>query len=82
MRIAFGEALQRRRTLAGFSQRSFAQASGVSNSHLRKIEAGETSPSLVTVYKFAVVLEVSTNELILEMDDRMRTHRNNDRPPA
>ncbi len=42
---------------------------GISNSHLRKIESGETSPTLVTVWKIAAVLEVDPGMLVAETSE-------------
>lgn len=75
VRTMFGRVLRSCRLEAGFSQRSFAKAVGISNSHLRKIESGETSPSLITVYKFSAVLRKPAGEIIVELDSNIRRHR-------
>ena len=49
---ALGRAIADRRDEKGFaSQREFSRVVGISNSHLRKIEAGEISPRLSTIHK-------------------------------
>lgn len=68
VRSAFGKVLATRRLAAGFDQRPFARLVGISNSHLRKLEAGETSPTLVTLYKIANVLKVDAGYLISQTD--------------
>lgn len=75
VRNAFGDVLKLRRLKAGFSQRAFARAVGISNSHLRKIESGETSPSLVTVYKFSAVLNKPAGEIIVELDSNIQKRK-------
>jgi len=72
IRISFGKVLAAQRMAAGFGQRAFSRQVGISNSHLRKIEAGETSPTLVTLYKFADVLGVETGWLLSQTDMVMR----------
>ena len=66
VRSAFGEVIARHRVAADFDQRPFSRVVGISNSHLRKIESGETSPTLVTVWKIAAVLEVDPGTLVAE----------------
>lgn len=72
IRLAFGEVLARHRIAAGFDQRPFSRAVGISNSYLRKIEQGETSPTLVTLSKIAMILGVTPGALVVEMDDYLR----------
>ena len=43
----------------------------MSNSHLRKIEAGEISPQLGTIHKIAVVLETDAASLVAEAHRRL-----------
>ena len=68
---AFGEVLARHRSEAGFQQRPFSRVVGISNSHLRGIEAGNTSPTLVTLFKLASTLEESPRDLIGEVCDEV-----------
>lgn len=72
VRATFGEVLAAHRIAAGYDQRPFSRLVGISNSHLRKIETGETSPTLVTLYKIASVLEEDAGTLVIEMDGRIR----------
>ena len=66
IRQAFGEVLAKRRADAGYKQRMFSRMVGISNSHLRSIEGGETSPTLVTMYKIAATLEAEPADLVYE----------------
>ncbi|MBR2682064.1 MAG: helix-turn-helix transcriptional regulator, partial [Atopobiaceae bacterium] len=75
IRSTFGAVLKRYREKAGYSQRSFARAVGISNSHLRKIESGETSPSLITVYRLSAVLDRPVTDIIIEMDGNIQKRR-------
>jgi transcriptional regulator with XRE-family HTH domain len=71
VRICFGKVLTGQRVASGFGQRHFSRLVGISNSHLRKIEAGETSPTLVTLYKIADVLQVEAGWLLSQTDRTM-----------
>ena len=73
--MAFGEVVTKHRIDAEYEQRPFARVVGISNSHLRKIEAGETSPTLVTVWKIAAVLEVDPDILLAETSRIVATRR-------
>ncbi|TDB83645.1 XRE family transcriptional regulator [Actinomadura sp. KC216] len=67
-----GERLQSVRKRRGFTQRTLADASGVSLSLIRKLEQGERDDTrLETLRKLARALEVSTSDLIVrpEPDD-------------
>ena len=66
VRAAFGNVVERRREAKGMSQRSFARVAGISCSHLRSIEEGKVSPTLVTVWKISGVLEVEAEALVVE----------------
>ena len=61
---AFGQVVMEARSDAGFKQRPFARITGISNSHLRSIEAGEVSPTLVTICKIAATLDSDPSELV------------------
>lgn len=67
LNAALGKTIADRREKMGFvSQREFSRVVRISNSHLRKIEAGEISPRLSTIHKIAVVLETDAADLVNE----------------
>lgn len=51
IKAAFEYVVSHCRTQCGFEQREFARATGINNSHLHKIEAGQVSPTLITIEK-------------------------------
>lgn len=62
----FGEYLRKiRKNEKGMSLRDFAELTGVSFSHLSKIERGEHTPSKATVEIIADVLKEDKNKLLL-----------------
>lgn len=72
---AFGEVLSRHRAAAGYQQRPFSRVVGISNSHLRSIEAGGTSPTLVTLFKLAATLDESPRDIVSEVCDILHETR-------
>ncbi|MDO4290228.1 MAG: helix-turn-helix transcriptional regulator [Eggerthellaceae bacterium] len=72
MKIALGETISNRRLELRYEQRQFARIAGISNSHLRKIEGGETSPTLSTIAKIASALDTDAADLVSETCCRMR----------
>lgn len=48
------------------SKRMFARVVGISNSHLRSIESGSVSPTLVTICKIASTLDEEPSKLVDE----------------
>lgn len=52
------------RQLKNYSQQSFAESVGLSRQYLSKIEHGEASCSLNTLYRIAEVLEVDIIKLL------------------
>ena len=69
IKVAFGKVVTNHRLKAGFKQRVFSRTCGISNSHLRSIEAGQVSPTVVTLYKIAATLGESPSRLIEEVQD-------------
>lgn len=61
MRITadLGELIRSLRDARGFSRRELAEQSGVSLSHLEKIEAGNRNPGMDTFVKLMVELDVN-----------------------
>jgi len=55
--IAFGVVLRRLREDAGFSQDSFAHASGYHRNYIGQLERGEKSPSLSALFNLSQVLD-------------------------
>jgi mRNA interferase RelE/StbE len=48
----------------GFNQSSLAKASGVNRTQIADIEAGRSKPSVVTLKKLAVTLDVDMDDLV------------------
>ena len=63
---AFGMVVTRYREALEMDQRYFARVAGLSNSHLRSIESGKTSPRLVTISQIAEAFGTDAGTLITE----------------
>ncbi|MBQ1749905.1 MAG: helix-turn-helix transcriptional regulator [Lachnospiraceae bacterium] len=61
--IAFGKRVAELRRNAGYSQEQFAFKCDVDRTYIGTIERGEKSPTLNTIEKIALALEMSKKEL-------------------
>ena len=59
-----GTTLRRRRVLAGFTLRELSLKSGISSTHIGRIERGERFPSAHTLLRIAKSLDLANNELL------------------
>ena len=69
VKVALGDVIVRLRYERGFgyrSERKLSRVVGISNSHLRSIEEGAVSPSVVTLWKIASVLEIEPSDILTE----------------
>lgn len=64
IKAAFGATLRRVRDRKKFTQEALAAKSGVSVRYLQRLEAGERSPSISTVFRLANALDVTPNILV------------------
>ena len=75
MKRAFGKVVALHRDRAGFKQRQFSKVVGISNSHLRGIEAGSVSPTFITICKIAETLEEPPDRLVGEAWEEILAER-------
>lgn len=69
-----GAVVQRARRVAGFTQQSLCQRSGLSYSTLAKIERGAIkAPSVFTIQQIAATLGVTLDELLMDVSNRPDT---------
>ncbi|PZQ78128.1 MAG: XRE family transcriptional regulator [Variovorax paradoxus] len=61
---AFAAEIKARRAASGVSQEGLAFASGVNRTFVAKLELGQTSPSLTTIFRLADGLEIQPDEMI------------------
>jgi transcriptional regulator with XRE-family HTH domain len=54
----------------GYSQKSLAEAAGLSQIQVHRYERGQSQPTLEAIKRLAQVLSVSSDELIFDEDER------------
>jgi len=65
---AFGSILRRIRLGRGLSQQWLADKSGYHRTYIGMLESGQKSPSLRTIWKIAVTLELRPSEILKEAE--------------
>ena len=74
MRKLVGRNFGRFRREKGFTQESFAEASGFTQQYISDLERGRRNPTVVTLFELASTLGVSHVDLILP-DDQAQSER-------
>ena len=67
---ALATEVKARRAVLGFSQEALAFASGVNRTFVAKLELGQTSPSLTTLFRLAEGLDLEPFDLVLSLQHR------------
>lgn len=68
---AFGLALKKLRTDAGYSQDSLAKECKLDRTFISLLERGERQPTLTTLYKVAEALELTVQQIIAQVDQQL-----------
>jgi transcriptional regulator with XRE-family HTH domain len=68
---AFGLALKKLRSEAGLSQDALAKDCKLDRTFISLLERGERQPTITTIYKVAEALEVTVQQLIIQIDNQM-----------
>jgi transcriptional regulator with XRE-family HTH domain len=66
---AFGQALRHFRASLQISQERLSQESGLDRSYISLLERGLRQPSLTTLLQLAQALNISSDELILKVEE-------------
>ena len=69
--LAFGRTLRKARRDRDLSQEALADEAGLSAKHVGEIERANKDPRLTTVLKLADALELRSNELFRQFDERL-----------
>lgn len=64
----FGRTLRELRKAAGYSQEGFADAIEISRTHMGELERGLGNPTLNTIVKMALKLEISLTKLFAQIE--------------
>lgn len=65
---AFGQALRRRRKLAGLTQEQLGLDAGIERNYVSLLELGQHTPSLTTLMALAQTLEVAASDLVRDAE--------------
>lgn len=68
----FGEIIAELREKADLSQDDFAYECGVNRSFISKIEAGQTTVSLITLMKLAIGLNMKASDILIMLEKRIK----------
>jgi transcriptional regulator with XRE-family HTH domain len=69
MRKLVGRNFGRFRRAKGFTQESFAEASGFTQQYISGLETGRRNPTIVTLFELASTLGINHVDLVLPDDD-------------
>jgi transcriptional regulator with XRE-family HTH domain len=67
--VAFGQAVRKFRTAKGISQEILADNAHIHRTYIGGIERGERNPTLTTIFRLAVALDVPAH-LLLEQAEK------------
>lgn len=66
-----GETIASFRQNKGLSQEVVSGLAGIGRSHLSAIERGERKPTLETLYRICVALDVTMTDIVSEIENRI-----------
>jgi len=69
--VAFGKALRRLRITKNLTQEQLGLEAGLRRTFISSLELGQKQPSISTIQKLAVVLEISMSKLIQQVEKDM-----------
>ena len=66
--IAFGKTLRRLRVTKNLTQEQLGLEAGLRHTFISSLELGQKQPSISTIQKLAVVLEISMSKLLQQVE--------------
>ena len=66
--VAFGKALRRLRIAKNLTQEQLGLEAGLRRTFISSLELGQKQPSITTIQKLAVVLEISMSKLFQQVE--------------
>lgn len=69
--IAFGKVLKELRLLHGFSQEKLAFEANIQRNYVSLIERGVNQPTVTTIFKLAIALDVQPSTMIAMVETRI-----------
>ena len=74
--IYFGQVVREMRQTAGLTQEELGEKAGLQRNFISSLELAQKQPSLVTVFKIAKALNISADELIGHVVNKIKTEVN------
>jgi len=71
LKVAFGAALRKRRTLQGLSQEKLAEMANIHRTYIGDVERGLRNIALVNMHRVAEALGTPLSSVIAEMEHEM-----------
>lgn len=68
----FGEIIAELREKQDLSQEDFSYECGINRSFMSKIEAGQTTVSLITLMKLAIGLNMQASDILIMLEKRIK----------
>lgn len=65
---AFGQVLRQHRLAAGMSQEQLGLESGVQRNFISLIETGQNQPTISTIFKLAIALDVKPSVMLAKVE--------------
>jgi transcriptional regulator with XRE-family HTH domain len=69
--VAFGKTLRRLRITKNLTQEQLGLEAGLRRTFISSLELGQKQPSITTIQKLAVVLEISMSKLLQQVEKDM-----------
>jgi transcriptional regulator with XRE-family HTH domain len=63
-KLTIGELVKKKRTAKSWTQEKLSSEAGINTRFLQKIEAGDRTPSLITIFKLASALGIAPDKII------------------
>ena len=67
-----GQVIQRKREQKKLSQDVVSGLAGIGRTHLSAIERGERKPTLETLYRISIALDIKMSDIVGEIEERLK----------
>lgn len=74
--LSFGKRIRDIRMSKNISQEKLAELSGLHPTYIGQLERGEKSPTLESIYKISVGLDISINKFFYNLDNASESEKN------
>lgn len=75
--IIVGEVIARYRMKKGITQEVLSGLSDIGRTHLSAIERGERKPTLETLYRISVALDIKMSVIVMSIEEEIEKNENN-----